>query len=250
MYLIKTEAVVLKSDNYRSSSKIVTLYSKSHGKVRGIAKGVRDVRNKMGCSLQPMSHLIVNFYFKENRTLHLISKAEHLEIFKNLHEDSEKMKIGFRILELLNQVTIEHHENAKLYSLAVKTFCCLNDATKNYINVFFNFEFQLMKLLGFGLNFDSEPQRFNGNSEFLVRDAGKGRFLQNVGVLSSNEVGLLKIISKGNFIDIIELNISSASESTIDNFFASYIQEHFGYLSYSKVMKVIVSTTCQAKWQA
>ena len=48
MAIIKTDSVVLKTKIYRDKSKLVTLYTKSHGKLTAVAKGVRDVKTRWG----------------------------------------------------------------------------------------------------------------------------------------------------------------------------------------------------------
>ena len=87
MSLIKTEAIVLRSANYRDKSKIVTLYTKSHGKLGAIAKGVRDSKTRWGGVLQSMGYLNILLYYKENRTLHLLSSAEYIKTYSGIYEN-------------------------------------------------------------------------------------------------------------------------------------------------------------------
>ena len=82
---------MLKCSNYREKSKIVTFYSRSHGKMRGIAKGVRDIKSRWGGVLQSMASLNLMFYYNENRTLHLISGADFAKSYQNIYDDFEKM---------------------------------------------------------------------------------------------------------------------------------------------------------------
>ena len=85
--IVKTEAIILKSDNYRDSSKIVTAYTKNFGKIRCIAKGVRDVKTKWGGVLQAMSYLNLLIYYNETKTLHLLSNAEYVKAYQSLAND-------------------------------------------------------------------------------------------------------------------------------------------------------------------
>ena len=63
MAIIKTDSVVLKTKIYRDKSKLVTLYTKSHGKLTAVAKGVRDVKTRWGGVLQPMAYLNSLIYY-------------------------------------------------------------------------------------------------------------------------------------------------------------------------------------------
>src|SRR5436853_2939188 len=155
MALVKTEAVILKCSNYREKSKIVTFYSRSHGKMRGIAKGVRDVKSRWGGVLQSMASINLMFYYNENRTLHLISGADFAKSYQYIYDDFEKMQVGYRIVELINKTTEDHHENQSVFELLANSLDSFNDATRNYVNVLFNFEFRLMKILGFEIDLSS-----------------------------------------------------------------------------------------------
>jgi DNA repair protein RecO (recombination protein O) len=154
MSLIKTESIVLKCSNYRETSKIVTFYSRSHGKIRGIAKGVRSSKSRWGGALQSMAYLNLFLYFKENKDLHLISNAEYIQHYSSIYGDYDKMQAGYRMIELINRTTAEHQQNIDIFKLLKDTLGNLENATKNYMNLLFYFEFRLCELLGFGI----EPQ--------------------------------------------------------------------------------------------
>ena len=91
--IVKTEAVVLKSMKYRETSKIITFYTRDFGKVKAIAKGARQPKNKFGSSLEPMSYVLVVLYRKEHRDLQLISQCDLIKTFRHLSEDLDKMAV-------------------------------------------------------------------------------------------------------------------------------------------------------------
>jgi DNA repair protein RecO len=227
MAIIKTGAVVLKTKIYRDKSKIVTLYTESHGKLKAIAKGVRDVKTRWGGVLQPMAYLNTLIYYKENRGLHLLSGAEYISPFKGIYDNTDKMNVGFRIVELLDKTTAENHEVNGLFELLTSTLGFLSDATKNFVNLLFNFEFRLAKLLGFGidLNFKNSGIR-NGYGNIKINE---------------KDVNFLKNISSGKIGSITEQKLMKSSEIAIESFFESYFKAHFDNLDFSNTKKVIFS---------
>ncbi len=232
---VKTEAILLKGNNYRERSKILTLYTRSHGKMSMIAKGVRDVKSRWGGVLQSMAHLNIIFYYNENRTLHLITGADYAGSFSGIYGDFEKMQIGFRIIELLNKTTEEHQDNEELFSLAVSSLERLDEATKNYVNLLFNFEICLAKILGFELNPEAPAGvLFTGGGS-----VGDG-FYRNLS-LSKGDLKTINTIAEGNFNSLMALNISEASGKNLDRFFDMYFRIHIENLSISKTQKVINS---------
>jgi DNA repair protein RecO len=230
MSIIKTEAVILKCDNYRETSKIVCFYSKSHGKLRGIAKGVRSSKTRWGGALQSMAYLNMMFYFNENRTLHLISGGEYVKQFQSTYDDYDKLQVGFRIIELVNKTTEEHQENADLFNLLVESLDALNIATKNYVNVLFNLEFRLAKLLGFGIDFkdilSKNIDKIKGNQYFY-----KTKF-------SQGDIKVLNLISEGNFNSLAGLSISKSQQIVLDMFFENYFKSHFEDINLSNTKRV------------
>ena len=53
MSATKDQAFVLKTQDYRDTSLLVYFYSRSHGKIHGIIKGVRDARYRYGSTVEP-----------------------------------------------------------------------------------------------------------------------------------------------------------------------------------------------------
>ncbi len=53
MSLLKTPAIVLKSRKWGEADRIVTFYTLRFGKLRGVARGARRLRNCRGCRRLP-----------------------------------------------------------------------------------------------------------------------------------------------------------------------------------------------------
>lgn len=215
MSLIKTEAIVLKCSNYRETSKIVTFFTKSHGKIRGIAKGVRSTKTKWGGVLQSMAYLNLFVYFKENKDLHLISNAEYAESFKSIFNDYDKMQIGFRLVELVNRTTADSQQNTQIFSLLKNSLMALEAATKNYVNLLFFYEFKLCELLGFGI----DPQVLESK-------------------LNPGEQKSIEYIRVGNFNSLLNLNISKPTAGRLESFFENYFKIHLEHIIKSKSARV------------
>lgn len=68
--------MVLRTHKLGEADRIVTMLSRSHGKIRAVAKGVRRTGSKFGSRLEPFMVADVQFY--EGRTLDTITQAETL----------------------------------------------------------------------------------------------------------------------------------------------------------------------------
>lgn len=233
MPIVQTEAVILKCDNYRETSKIITFFTFSHGKLKCIAKGVRNSKSRWGGALQTMALVKIMFYYKETRTLHLISGAEHLITLNSIYDDFDKMQLGYRMIELVNKTTAEYQENTKIYNLLANSLQILESATKNYVNVLFNFELRLLELLGYNINIDVLPGE---NVDFKAQNK---YFYENR--FSPGEQKTLEVLSGGNFNSMMALNISKQQVFALEKFFENYLRDHFEHAGFSNAKKVFNS---------
>ena len=73
----RDHAVVLRTHQLGEADRIITLLTRTHGKVRAVAKGVRRTSSKFGGRLEPFSH--VDIQFAEGRgSLEVVTQVEAL----------------------------------------------------------------------------------------------------------------------------------------------------------------------------
>lgn len=76
MPIYRDEAVVLRTHQLGEADRILTMLSRSHGKIRAVAKGVRRTASKFGSRLEPFMVADVQLY--EGRSLDIVTQAETL----------------------------------------------------------------------------------------------------------------------------------------------------------------------------
>ncbi len=153
--ITKTEGVVLKSMNYRDSSKIVTFYTRRYGLLKCIAKGARQAKSKFGAGLEPITNVSLVLYKKEHRDLQLVTQCDAIKRYKKIHSELERMAIALAVLELVNQLVHGEEEHAALFQLLLDTLDEIERAKKNTMNLLFAFEIRCASLLGFSPSFDA-----------------------------------------------------------------------------------------------
>ena len=153
--IVASDALVLKSMRYGETSKIVTLYTRRYGKLRVVAKGARQPKSKFGGSLEPITHISVIFYRKENRDLHTLSQAEIRSGYFRIHSNLEKLSIGLAIVDLVSAVFHGEEENESAFRLLTQSLQLLDTAKMSSRNVLLAFEMRLVSLLGFQPHFRS-----------------------------------------------------------------------------------------------
>lgn len=152
--LTKTEAIVLRSMKFRDTSKIVTFYTRQFGKLKGIAKGARRPDNKFGSSLEPLSHVSLLLYKKEQRDLHLISQCDTIRSFRAIQKSIDGISVGLSVLELVDMLAHDEEENTPIFSLIVETLSTLDISPDNPQSLGRMFQLRLAAHLGYAPSLD------------------------------------------------------------------------------------------------
>lgn len=183
--IVTTEAIVLKTMNYRDTSKIVTLYTRDFGRLSVVAKGCRSPGNRFGASLEPLSLVSAILYKKENRDLHLLSKCEILRPHRRISEDLERLGTAMVVAELVNAVAHQEERNHDLFVLILNVLETVENATNNPRNALYSFEMKLSEVLGFRPNLQTCLKCNSELDEKRVVAPGVGLELIHGGVLCS-----------------------------------------------------------------
>jgi len=117
--LYRDEAVVLRTHKLGEADRIVTLLTRSHGRVRGVARGVRKTTSRIGARLEPFSHVDVQLY--EGRNLDTVTQVESIAAHgADLSSDYPRWTAGTAMLETAERLTPEEREPAvQQYALLV-----------------------------------------------------------------------------------------------------------------------------------
>jgi len=117
--LYRDDALVLRVQKLGESDRIVTLFTRRHGRVRAVAKGIRRTTSRFGARLEPFGH--VDIQLMEGRTLDVISQVEGLELHgKAFFEDYPRYTAASAIAETAERLTpVEQEPSLRLYLLTL-----------------------------------------------------------------------------------------------------------------------------------
>lgn len=111
MSLYRDEAIVLRTHKLGEADRIVTLLTRTHGKVRAVGKGVRRTSSRFGSRLEPFMH--VDLQLSTGRTLDIVSQVVTLNAFgRPVSEDYALYTAGTVMLETADRLVEAEHEPA------------------------------------------------------------------------------------------------------------------------------------------
>jgi DNA repair protein RecO (recombination protein O) len=149
MALIESEALILRTYNLAEADKIVVCLSRSHGLIRGVAKGCRKLRNRFGASLEPFTLINLAYYQKENQELVSFRQTEILRSHFNLSSDATILTGLAYIGDLLIEFSPPHQANDTLFRMTSACLEAISAYPLDIETVLRYFEVWLLKIEGF-----------------------------------------------------------------------------------------------------
>jgi len=144
----KTEAILLKRQDLRETSLLLTFYTSGFGKIQGVMKGMRGQhKGQYNASPQLFSLNDIVFYERKNRDIYTVSHCDLNHFFGEIRESLEKTSYASYFIELIDSLTPIGEVNEGMYELLENglKFLCGSSSTKRIARIF---EIKLLDLLG------------------------------------------------------------------------------------------------------
>jgi DNA repair protein RecO (recombination protein O) len=148
MPLIKTAAITLNSRKWGDADRIVTFYTKEMGKVRGVARGARRMKSRLGASLEPLTICHLNLFEKSGDSLFRISQVDLVEPFMRFREDLTLMTAAARMVNVVGAVTPDGDPDPQLFETLEQGLRALVTSQDPALTALL-FQIRLLGLIGF-----------------------------------------------------------------------------------------------------
>ena len=150
-----TNAINLKSYNLSEADKIIVMYSRDKGLIRGVAKGVKKPKSKLGAR---MDLLVANkLMLHKGKNLATISQAEALNTFTKTRQNMDKIFYSIYVSEVVSNFGVEDDPcSSVIYDLLYETLNAISaaDGKIAIINAVLKFQLKMMRVSGFSLELD------------------------------------------------------------------------------------------------
>ncbi|MBI3972353.1 MAG: DNA repair protein RecO [Chloroflexi bacterium] len=121
----RTEAIVLRRQDFGEADRVLTLYSPRLGKFRAVAKGVRRPRSRLGGHVELFTH--VNLLVAQGRNLDIVTQAETVRPYCRIRDDLWKTAYACYAAELVDRFIEERLENAPVFDLLQRALVYLDE---------------------------------------------------------------------------------------------------------------------------
>ena len=237
MEIIKTDAVVLRSIKHSESSRIVSFFTETNGKVSLIAKGARKARPFV--PMDTFSLMSIVYRSKSSRDIQLMTSAELLDSFLTVRDDLRKSAAAFAMCDLVNKTTMEDDSNPLLFEALVEALGALNEKSSRPANSLRHFQIRMIETLGFGLDLErclncgkksedfpgGKTCRFSFESGGIIcPECGAGE--ENAASLKPEVLKTLQYLAGAPVDKIQRLKISPAAGRDIERLLLGFLRRH------------------------
>ena len=126
MTLYRDHGVVIRTWKLGEADRIVSIFTREHGKVRGVAKGVRKTSSRFGSRLEPTAHLSLQLYAGRG-DLDTVTQVETIDRFATLRNDLDQWARACALLEAVDQASPDREPNEALFEMLVRALRTLEE---------------------------------------------------------------------------------------------------------------------------
>ena len=143
----KTEGLVIKQADFSETSRVVTYYTREHGKISAIAKGARRLKGPFEAAIDLLAVSRIVFIRKSSSSLDILTEAQLISRFRPSGRSLGSLYGGYYVAELLLGLTEEYDPHPILYDEAVRVLACLSESTDEKLPVL-RFELVTLREIG------------------------------------------------------------------------------------------------------
>ncbi len=129
------------------ADRIVTFYTQSHGRVRGVAKGIRKSKSRFGGRLDGFTHVDLMLY-KGRSDLDTVTQADIIQRPRRLREDYPAFCAAAAMADVVDRTTPERERNVRLFLLFKSALQALEDGASDPALLAYAFLAKLASIAG------------------------------------------------------------------------------------------------------
>lgn len=142
----KIDGIVLKRRSIGEADRLLTIFTRQHGKIQVKAAGVRKISSKRASHIEPLNRISCTVY--KGQGTPVLTEATSTESFSALKENLTHVGFAYHVCELVDSLCPENQENSYVFDLLetlLKNMC----EEENAGRLIHAFEVELLKALGY-----------------------------------------------------------------------------------------------------
>lgn len=232
------QGIVIKTQDYSESHKIVTIFSNKLGKVSAIARGAKKPKSRMAAVTQPF--ILGEFFVYVNSGLSTIQQGDVIDSLRLIREDIIKTAYAAYVVELTDKLTDSRILNKYLFDQLYQTLQWIGEHNEADIPIMM-FELKLYATAGIAPVLDRCVHCGNKESLFCFSITEGGLLCAKCKhtdpesiVLSEKLAKLLNIFANVELERIGTISVKPENKKLLRQLMDSYYDQYGGYFLKSK----------------
>jgi DNA repair protein RecO (recombination protein O) len=142
------EGVVIKRHNLGETDKLVTFFSKEHGKITLVAKGLRKLSSKRANSLE-LFNLLKAHAIKGRGALDTLTEVSLISSPHVWRKHLGRVSLGYQLCEVIDKITAEHQPFPGTYQILVSGLTQIGSLGDDWQTVFNSWLINIIRDLGY-----------------------------------------------------------------------------------------------------
>lgn len=228
------EGIILSSQDYSDTSKILKVITKKYGIVDMIAKGCKNIKSDLRSVTDKLTYGTFNIYYKENK-LSILSSVDIIDNFKLIKKDITKISYASYLVDLTGQVIKQTHKD--IFDLLISSLIKINEGYDPLV-IMNILEFKYLDYLGVMPIIDC-CSKCGTKNNIATLSANSGGYicnncLTNEKILSDKTIKLIRMFYYLDISKITKLDISKEVKNEINAFINEYYENYTGLYLKSK----------------
>ncbi|HYZ92086.1 MAG TPA: DNA repair protein RecO [Actinomycetota bacterium] len=145
--LYRAQGMVVRATKLGEADRIVTFYTQSHGKIRGVAKGIRKAKSRFGGRLDAFTHVDLQLY-RGRSDLDIVTQADIIERPKRIRADYGAFCAASAIADAVDRTTPERERNVRVFLLLRSAIHALEEGAADPALLAYGFLAKLTSIAG------------------------------------------------------------------------------------------------------
>ncbi|WP_078597211.1 DNA repair protein RecO [Evansella clarkii] len=125
--LQKVEGIIIRTNDYGETNKILTIYTRENGKIALMARGAKRPKSRHASSAQLFVYGI--FIYQSSRGIGTLNQADVISSFRDVRSDLRLTAHAAYLVELIDKLTEDNSRNPYLFELLYQTMNYLNEGS-------------------------------------------------------------------------------------------------------------------------
>ncbi|MFC4320815.1 DNA repair protein RecO [Litchfieldia salsa] len=236
--LQKCEGIVIRTNNYGESNKIITLFTREWGKVGVMARGAKKPSSRLASITQPFTY--GHFLVQRTSGLGGLQQGETIKTYRGIREDIFLTAYASYIVELTDKCTDEKKPNPFIFELLLQTLQYIDEGIDLDILMYI-YEMKMLQVLGLSPKLDGCSICESTEGEFAF-SIGEGGFLchrcyhhdKYLMKLSQTTIKLLRLFYYFDLNRLGKIDVKQETKNELKTVITAYYDQYSGLTIKSK----------------